>query len=254
VFVAKLFDSGIESAEELALRCFFRFTGLRPYKIKISNYEFKQREKLGLQNFGLYRYKRNIVEIDKEIIFAFAEKLKFLAETPGLMRCQSRIAGLWFNDSQLWKTTFEEYCMADRYYRVYSKSKVEEHLCCMIAVLYRHKNETYRDELIKDNKLRIRAFSSRGQRLAIFLWWTGIKIWLKEKYPDLFSAAKNTVEFGNTDADDDDSESIMNMLYSITEGKAHENKEVYKTPVHEVLHALNTKAKNINEINSKLKK
>jgi hypothetical protein len=43
----------------------------------------------------------------------------------------------------------------------------------------------------------------------------------------------------------------MNMLYAITDGRAHENGHVYKTPVHEVLHALNTKVKNINELNSK---
>ena len=76
-------------------------------------------------------------------------------------------------------------------------------------------------------------------------------MWLKDKYADLFDGNRNTVEFGNIE-EPDDTESIMNMLYSITEGKAHENKEVYKTSVHEVLHALNTKAKSINEMNKRI--
>ncbi|MDR2064448.1 MAG: hypothetical protein LBP85_01865 [Prevotellaceae bacterium] len=254
-FAAKALDDGMASPEELALRCFFKFTGLYPYQLQMSNYELRKRAKLGLRtdSKGLYRYRRHIIEISEDVIFAFAERLKYLACTPGLMTCQNRIAGLHFTDSQLWQTTFEEYCMADRYYRAYSKTQNEKHLCAMIATLYRKKGEAYRDELVEKNTDKIFHNSKKAQRLAVFLWWTGLKIWIREKYPDLFSAGKNTVEFGASESDDD-SESIMNMLYSITEGRAHENKEVYKTPVHEVLHALNTKAKNINEINSKLKK
>ncbi|MDR1551874.1 MAG: hypothetical protein LBS69_00200 [Prevotellaceae bacterium] len=256
VTVAGLLGEGLSSAEELALLCFFRFTGVSFYRRNMTNYELRQRQKTGLRTdfSGLYRYKKYIVEIDDDTIFAFAEKLKFLADVPGLMACQNTIAGLHFSDSELWQTTFEEYCMADRYYRAYSKMKDENHLCAMIAALYRNKKEAYRDELVEKNTKRILRKSQPEQRQAVFLWWTGLKVWIREKYPDLFSGGKNTVEFGNTESDDDDSESIMNMLYSITEGKAHENRQVFKTSVHEVLHALNTKAKNINEMNSKFKK
>ncbi|MDR2125579.1 MAG: hypothetical protein LBP63_01945 [Prevotellaceae bacterium] len=253
--VAQLLGKGMNNAEDLALRCFFKFTGLYPYRMYLTDFQIRQHQKLGLRTTGegLYRYKRQIVEIDDNVIFSFAEKLKFLADAPGLMKCQSQISGLHFADSQLWQTSFEEYCMTDRYYRAYGKTQNEKYLCTMIAVLYRKKGEPYRDETVEKNTGRILRNSTAAQRQAVFLWWTGLKIWIRDKYPDLFSAGHNTIEFGNIDSGNDD-ESIMNMLYSVTEGKAHENRHVYKTPVHEVLHALSTKAKNINEINSKLKK
>jgi hypothetical protein len=251
VFVAKLLSERVDNCEELALRCCFKFTGLFPYRF--NKYQIKNYDKFGVSMPKLYRYKRHIIEIDNSTIFAFAEKLKFMADTPGLMACQTNISGLYFNDSQLWQTTFEEYCMADRYYRAYSKTHNDKLLCAMIAVLYRKQGEPYRDELVEKNTNRIRRGSKPAQRQAVYLWWTGVKLWLKDKYADLFDDGKNVIEFGNVE-DTDDTESIMNMLYSITEGRAHENKEVYKTSVHEVLHALNTKAKSINEMNAKIKK
>jgi hypothetical protein len=238
------------TAEELALRCLLKFTALFPYQLSISNYKLRSIEKMGFNPKGLYRYKRHIIKIDDDVLFAFAETLKFLAEPPGLMICPAIISGLHFNDSQLYETTFEEYCMADKYYRAYSKSQDDKHLCTMIAVLYRKKGESYRDEMVETNTHRVQRGSKPAVRQAVFLWWTGVKLWIKTKYPDLFGANSNTIEFGNTDNFDED-DSILNMVYSITEGKAHENKQVYKTPVHEVLHALNVKAKQINEMNKK---
>jgi hypothetical protein len=115
----------------------------------------------------------------------------------------------------------------------------------MAAVLYRKKGLSYSDKLVDDNARRIRRGAKLAELQAVYLWFTGVKLWLKEKYSDLFSGGGDTDGFG------DESEAVMNMLYAITDGRAHENDRVYKTPVHDVLHALNTKAKTINELNSK---
>jgi hypothetical protein len=241
------------SKEDLLARCLLKFAGLHP--VPITKDLIKRCTLLGKPVPSLYRYKNKILEIPDEQMAVFCRKLEYLAEPPGLMKCPSRLAGLYGPDPQLWTNTFEEYLMADRFYRAHSnlvnypalqKETGLDFLCKMAAVLWRKKDTPYSDKELESNTRRIRRGTKPAELLAVYLWFTGVKLWLKEKYPDLFTPAG---ESGNEAGDD--SESVMNMLYAITDGRAHENERVYKTPVHEVLHALNTKAKTINELNSK---
>jgi hypothetical protein len=231
--------------EEILARCFLKFAGLYPVPVTDA---FRKRCILFNRPVpSLYRYKNKTLEIPDEQIAIFCQKLEYLAEPPGLMKCPSRLAGLYGPDPQLWNTTdtFEEYLMADRSYRAYSQNQDREHLYGMAAVLWRKKDTPYSDKLLDGNTRRIRRGTKLAELQAVYLWWTGIKLWLKGKYPDLFTGG------GDGEAAGDESEAVMNMLYAITDGRAHENERVYKTSVHDVLHALNAKAKTINELNSK---
>ena len=238
--------------EELLARCLLKFTGL--YPVPITNALRKRCALLNRPAPSLYRYKNKILEISDEQIAVFCRQLEYLAEPPGLMKCPSRIAGLYGPDPQLWTSTFEEYLMADRFYRAHSElanhPNLQEKanwdfLQKMAAVLWRKKDDPYSDNSLESYTRRIRRGAKLAELQAVYLWWTGIKLWLKEKYADLFAGS------GDTETSADESDAVMNMLYAITDGRAHENDRVYKTPVHDVLHALNTKAKTINELNSK---
>jgi hypothetical protein len=233
------------SKEELLARCLLKFTGL--YPVPITKVLRKNCALLNRPVPSLYLYKNKTLEIPDGQMAVFCRQLEYLADPPGLMKCPSRIAGLYGPDPQLWTSTFEEYLMADRYYRAYSQTQHREHLYSMAAVLWRKKNTPYADKELESNTRRIRRGAKLTELQAVYLWYTGVKLWLKEKYSDLFTGG------GDANENADESESIMNMLYAITDGRAHENNRVYKTPVHDVLHALNTKAKTINELNSRKK-
>jgi hypothetical protein len=234
--------------EELLARCLLKFTGLRP--VPLTGAIRKRCALLGKPVPSLYRYKNKMLEISDEQIAVFCRQLEYLSEPPGLMQCPARIAGLYGPDAQLWKIsdTFEEYLMADRYYRAYSQTGDRTHLNDMAAVLWRKKDLPYSDKGLEPNTRRIRRGAKPVELQAVYLWWTGVKLWLKEKYSDLFTP---NVIASEAKQPSDDSDAVMSMLYAITDGRAHENDRVYKTPVHDVLHALNTKAKTINELNSK---
>lgn len=220
-----------------------KFTGLHPVSITSA---FRKRCALLCKPVpSLYRYKNKILEISDEQIAVFCRQLEYLSEPPGPMKCPSQLSGLYGPDPQLWTNTFEEYLMADRYYRAFSQTQDRSHLYGMAAVLWRKKDLPYSDKTLESNTRRIRRGAKLAELQAVYLWWTGVKLWLKEKYADLFTGS------GDTETSADESDAVMNMLYAITDGRAHENDRVYKTPVHDVLHALNTKAKTINGLNSK---
>jgi hypothetical protein len=250
VFVARVLGQQ-PSKEELLLRCLLRFTGLSV--VPVTGDLRRRCALLGKPVPSRYRYNNKIIEISDEDMAAFCRQLEYLASPPAPMACPSAIAGLHGPDPQLWTNTFEEYLMADRYYRAHSnlpnypalqKETGPAFLHKMAAVLYRPQNTPYADTLVEANARRFRGSAAADQCNALFLWWTGVKLWLKEKYSDLFAP-------GDGDPATDESDAVLNMLYAITEGRAHENERVYKTSVHDILHALNTKAKTIREINSK---
>jgi len=241
VYVAQVLSQQ-PTKEELLLRCFLKFTGLRP--IQVTKPMHKMAALINRPIPFLCRYKRKVISLSAEQVQSFCRQLDYLSELPGQMACPARLAGLYGPDAQLWNVTFEAYLMADRNYRVYSQTKKTEFLYDMIGVLWRKQGVPYNDALVSKNARRIRRSAGKDECNAVFLWFTGIKLLLKDKYPDLFTGE-------DTDSDTDESNKIMNMLYAITDGKAHENKAVFQTPVHEILHALNTKAKQINEFNAK---
>jgi hypothetical protein len=242
VFVAHVLSQQ-PSKEELTVRCLLKFTGLHP--VPIGGRLRKNYTLLNLPVPSLYRYKRKIVAISDEIIAGCCRQLAFLAEPPGLMLCPSVIAGLYGPDPQLSRNTFEEYLMADGYYGDYCQTRDRTCLHRLMGVLWRKKAKPYADKHLTTNARRIGRSASFDQQQAVFLWWTGLKLWLKEKYADLFT--------GDSGDPSDDDDAVMNMLYAMTGGRAHENRQVLETPVHEVLHALNTKARQINELNTKMK-
>jgi hypothetical protein len=231
------------SKEELLARCLLKFAGL--YPVPVTKVLRNNCALLNRPVPSLYLYKNKTLEISNEQITVFCRQLEYLAEPPGLMKCPSHISGLYGPNPQLWTNTFEEYLMSDRYYRAFSQTHNREHLYSMTAVLWRKKDTPYSDKSLEGNIRRIRRGTKLSELQAVYLWWTGLKLWLKEKYADLFTGN------GESDTSGDESDAVMNMLYAITDGRAHENERVYKTPAHDVLHALNTKAKTIHELNSK---
>ena len=243
VYVARVLSQQ-PTKEELLMRCLLKFTGLHP--IPVTRLMRKMAARINRPIPFLCRYKRKEISLSAEQIHSFCRQLEYLTEAPGLMACPSRLAGLYSPDAQLWNVTFEAYLMADRNYRAYSQTKNAKFLYDMIGVLWRKQGVPYSDALVAKNARRIRRGANKDECDAVFLWFTGVKLWLKDKYPDLFSGE-------DTDTDTDESDKIMNMLHAVAEGKAHENKAVFQTPVHEILHSLNIKAKQINEFNTKHK-
>jgi len=245
VYVAQVLSQQ-PTKEELLVRCLLKFTGLRTVPVTKLMHKLATLANHPVPNY--FRYKRQKVELSAEQIQSFCTQLAYLCEQPGLMACPSQIAGLHGPDEQLWKTTFEEYLMADRYYRAYSRAREnQDFLYSMVGVLWRKKGLAYSDGLVDRNARRIRRKAKAAECAAVFLWWTGVKLWLRDKYPDLFTGSGDAVP------DADESDMVMSMLNAVTEGRAHENKQVYTTPVHEVLHSLNAKSKQIHELNAKYK-
>lgn len=236
VFVAKQYLSQV-SRPELLTRSLLHFTGvtlLKRYPAVDENegerFEFKK---------GKVRF-----SLSAETLRGLSEQLAYLTDTIGLMPCPTSIAGYPCPEYRLYNHTLEEYLMADAYYLAFSREKTIEALHRLTAVLYRAQATPYRDV---DLELRARRLRRAPLPLlyGVYLWYTGFKAWLRDKYPLLFSPSDEQ----GTDTSPD--ERIFGLLETLNEGKPQDNDRILKTHVHEVLYSLQAKIERYNDLKNK---
>lgn len=71
-------------------------------------------------------------------------------------------------------------------------------------------------------------------RVAVTIWWNGVKQMLKGKYPYVFQENDGTITIGKTQA-----EILQDLLSCMNENRPQENEKILKTPAHDVLFTLN---------------
>ena len=220
LFVAALYDKGIERADFLS-RAFIKFTNIKALQ--------------GLTYGGRFRFCRGkeFFSLDPADFHAFAEKLSWLVESPGLMQPPG-IKGYASPDRMMYDSTLDEYLTADFLYIGAARCDGEERremLCRFIAALWRCQGEAFADEL---PELRYRKFQrKKSVHTAAFLWWTGLKNKLREQYPSVFA--------GGEGSEISPRETALCLLSIFNEGKPQDNERILRTKAHEVFWELELK-------------
>lgn len=140
------------------------------------------------------------------------EEMAFLIETVGLP--ESPIPSV---NKKLHGISFKQYYFADAYCMQYDKTKKVQYINSMYEVLTGVKPSS----LLKDDIM------------AINIWWVGVKKYMKDQYPEVFSEGEESA-LDKTPAD-----TLVDILSILNENKPERNGELLEADVHAVLHALN---------------
>ncbi len=139
------------------------------------------------------------------------EDLSFLVDTVGLPECP-----ILSVHSKLHDVSFKAFYFADAYLSRYQVTKDED------LMLKMYKELTGRQVRNLD----------KAEVNAIVIWWCGLKEYLKQSYPEV-------LKDGDEQTDKTPADVLNEILSVLNKNEPHMNKEILKSDVHAVMHALN---------------
>jgi len=208
---------------QLLTRCFLLFSGW-----KIIRWD----RMMGLEQGYVYFQKKGepVFRLDPDVFTGLAKKLEWIVKEYTLPSYVPRIRGLETPNLILYKTTLEQYLMADNFYIRFINRGDFKDLDRMIAALFCQNIA----DIDLDKRTRRVARSKKKVRLAVFIWFSGLKCWMRDKYPYIFSGIDQ--ESGQTP-----DQAILGLLSALNGGDITKNKTILSTGVHEALYELNQK-------------
>lgn len=209
------------TATEMKTLCLLQFSRLKLLK-----------SKPGHEGEFMFRKGKVSFSMDADRFTDLLSRLDYLEGNPGLMD-PPMIKGRISPDSRLYGLRLDQWLVADQMYTSFSKTRREDCLNTMLAALYLKNGERWNEgQQLETNSIKFRAVPIY-RRYVVFLWYTGVKLWLMEKYWYVFSGS------GSSDSPAD--EIVMGLLSSLNEGNVANNAIIKGTEVHEVLYELNKK-------------
>jgi hypothetical protein len=145
-------------------------------------------------------------------------------------------------DVRLYEVSLDEYLFLDSAFSAFVKTKQKKYLNRMLSIVYRTKKETWNNNIL-DKKARWFWLVPFYKKYVIFLWYVGLKDFLKCEYPFVWQSS-GSGEISHAQA-------ILNLLSSLNNGDVTKNKELLKTHVHEAFYELNLKAEQAIKLKSK---
>lgn len=224
-YFSRLLLAGVNEVE-LLTRCFIQFSGLKLLH--------KDPTLIDDQLYYLFKYQKGsrfLLDVDR--FAAMVSKIDYLVKEVHFFQNPERIGRYSGCNSMLYGVSLGEYLVADSYYSDYSLTHNEQSLDNMLAIFYRDRSESW------DEGHNLEKWTRRFKRIPlhrkyiVYLWYTGVKAWLIDKYPYIFSGEANSQL--STPAD----EVVMGMLSSLNDGDITHNPQIKATEVHEVLFELN---------------
>lgn len=215
LFVAKQkYES--PSREYYMTQCLLHFMGLRPQKgIAVS-------ETCTALQFNFSNGKE-VVKIDAITIMTLFERIEWLNDTFGLMQCPN-FKNYISPDHRLYKITLEQFMNIDKLYSDFMTKQDSSLLNPFFNLLYK------RTKKAKNSP-------SELEKMTVIFWFSGVKIWLREKYEFVFSGGYNENEYEETPVE----EYMIGMIASLNEGRPADNEKIKKGDLHEMLFELNRK-------------
>ncbi len=231
LYVVKLLTEQLPFAEFLSA-CFLHFSGWKVVKTNSKNsFTFKNNKS------------KFIVCVD--LFHTLCNELLWLQTDVGRCVNPAKIGKALGCDSDLYDVTLEQYLFADSHYKAYNYTSNKKHLAILTASLYLKKKQKFDDDAI--DKKRYKYFLKYPIHLqAVLLWYTGTKLMLKEKFPELFANEDDApVEYS------DPEKIYLNTLSALNAGRIIDNPKVLQTPCIEALHELNQLNKRAIKMNTK---
>lgn len=215
-----------KSKPEILTRCFLLFSGWKIVRWdRLAGLE---------QGYGYFTKKgESLFRVDPDTFTGLAKNLEWITKEYTLPSYVPRIRGLDTPNLILYKATLEQYLMADNFYIRFITTGNFGDLDKMIATLY-CRNIT---DIDLERRARRIARQKKSIRYAVFIWFCGLKSWLRDKYPCIFAGYE-------PDAGRPQDEAILGLLTALNGGDITKNRIILNTGVHEALYELNQKMEN----------
>jgi len=229
-YIASLQLAG-STAEKIWVKCFIRFSGIRPVWGIGDTYFFDKKKVKGYFCLGL------------EDITYFARKMEWITKNHiGIqpVKCgKYKPVDKWLRD-----TTFIQYVDAENYYQAYIHTKNVDFLYKMMAVLYQPAAR-YND--LKVNALS-RYFKRRGEveKQMAMMWMVGVKSYFSKKFTYLFARESGAEDDETTFPDM--AEIINNQLRILTSGDITKRMQVLAANTIDALSELNEKCREYEQL------
>lgn len=183
--------------------------------------------------YNFYHRKQGNVSLTAEHVTAIAHALKWTLGEVAPMQAPV-LNGYKTPDSDLYGVVLEQYMTAESACSAYIRTQDPEPLRVLAASLYPRRE--FNPESLQAEALRMRHFPI-WQLQAVFLWFTGAKKVLVEKFPLIFSAEGSGEPLPGD-------EMLLGLLSSLNEGRVVDNDKLKRTDIYEIFYELNLKIKN----------
>jgi len=209
---------------ELMTLCFLKFSGLKLIKKAIKD------EAGYLYIFKKKGYPRFTMDADQAT--SCISKMEFLVKEVLLFQLPAKIKKYNSYDYRMFDVCLEQYLLLESFYQAFLSTDDETYLNKMIAIMYHLKEEKWDVDLLPTWEKRFKRIPV-FRKYVIFLWYSGVKKWIIEKYYYVFSSGD--------DSKSNPDEIILNLISALNDGDITHNKEILATNVHEALFELNRK-------------
>lgn len=220
------------SITEFLAACFLEFTGWRVVRNR-SNMDF------------VFKHGKQTFKVDASLFQTLCDELLWLRNADGRCINPKRIGRACGCDRDLYDVTLEQYLYADAFWKIYHMSEDVKHLAMLTACLYRKPRQSFNSDDVENGQYKY--FLKYPMHMqAVLLWYSGVKLMLKEKFPDLFESS------GDAEMEDYDAEKVfLNTLSALNGGRVVDNPKVLQTPCIEALHELNQLNKRAKQMKKK---
>lgn len=215
------------SEQELATRCFLKFSGL--------DMEKKDPSMINGELCYVFRKKgigRFILDVDR--FTDMVSRMDWINGEISLFHNPERVNGYTGCHWKLYGLSLEEYLVADQMYAAYIRTNDQRFIVNMMAVLYRKPEEAFAEgKHIEKHARRFRNVPM-ATKLLIVMWYTGLKMWIIKKYPYLFSSDGSAAPQSANDY-------VMGLISAMNNGDVTHNPQIRATEVHEIFFEFNLK-------------
>jgi hypothetical protein len=193
-------------------RCFFFFSGWKPLR--------KTEVNENGTTFYWFRRGGQKFMVGMNIYTTLVQRLNWITSGFQLTASMPKIKGYTHCNLMLYSVPLEDYLNAENYYTHFAETNKMVALNGLFRTFYKKKKWF--------------ASASKAEKYAVFLWFSGVKHMLVNKYPYIFSS-------GNSTGTASPEETILNLLSALNNGDVTNNEKLFKTHVHECFHELNMK-------------
>ncbi len=213
--LARLFLKYQEKPDFLT-RCFLMFSGWNVLRRKEFVEDHRLQYWFGKANQKFY--------IPVELFQSLVVQLMFLSETIELPAGNPKIKGYTACNHKLYNVSLETFLEAENFLSAFVSTGKHAFLTKLFKTLY-----------VKKRRVIFHRVT-RYEKYAVFLWFSGVKHYMINKYPYLFAE--------RTEVESNPEEALLNLLSALNDGKPHDNERIFKTHVHECFYELNYKIEN----------
>lgn len=170
--------------------------------------------------------------ISGDLFKTLCDRIRWVTEGFWIPSYVPPIEGFHTPHLMLYEISVEQFLTADSFYSRYSTTADQKFLNRMLATLYCDNFRSLDLEFAGEAMGRRQYF----RRFAAFMWYSGVKAWLKQRYPYIFTES--------TDEPTEPDATVMNILSMLNGGDITRNEQILKAPMHQAFYELNQKIEN----------